>query len=113
MNLSETYPKIFEKLEDKEIELRHLLSIDENELDYDSEEFEFDSDEFNYVIYIAEPIRQLLDEEQLHTLIQDLGDDKEIFENFFASEEDLYGVKSPHDPEKIAAAILTRVEELV
>jgi len=113
MNLSEKYPKLFEKLEDKEIELRHLLSIDENELDYDSEEFEFDTDEFNYIIYIAEPITQLLDEEKLHSLIQDLGDDKEIFENFFASEEDLYGVKSAHDPQKIADVILCRVEELV
>ena len=113
MNLSEKYPKLFEKLEDKELELRHLLSIDENELDYDSEEFEFEPDEFNYVIYIAEPITQLLNEEQMHTLIQDLGDDKEIFENFFASEIDLYGVQSPHESDKIAEAILRRVEELV
>jgi hypothetical protein len=113
MNLREKYPKLFEKLEDKELELRHLLNIDENELDYDSEEFEFDADEFNFVIYIAEPLQGMLGEEKMRTLIQDLGDDKETFENFYASEIDLYGVKSPHESEKIAEVILTRVEELV
>jgi len=113
MKLSEKYPKLFEKLEDQDLQLRHLLNVDENELDYDSEEFEFDADEFNYVIYLAEPITKLLGEERLHRLIQDLGDDKALFENFFASEEDLYGVQSEHDPEKIADAILSRIEELV
>jgi TATA-box binding protein (TBP) (component of TFIID and TFIIIB) len=113
MNLHEKYPKIFEKLEDKELELRHLLNIDENEMDYDSEEFEFDPDEFNYIVYIAEPIQNLLDEEKMHTLIQTLGDNKEVFDNFFASEIDLYGVKSTHDTEKISTLILETVEALV
>ena len=113
MNLSEKYPKLFEKLEDTDLELRHLLSVDENELDYDSEEFEFDVDEFNYILYVAEPMQQALGEEKLMQLIQNLGDNKEVFENFFASEEDLYGVKSSHDPEKIASCILEMVEELL
>jgi len=113
MNLCETYPKLFEKLEDKELELRHLLSVDENELDYDSEEFEFDPDEFNYIIYIAEPIQKLLSEEKMHALIQKLGDNKDMFDNFFASEIDLYGAKSTHESEKIAELILKSVEELV
>ncbi len=113
MNLSDKYPKLFEKLEDKELELRHLLSIDENELDYDSEEFEFDVEEYNYIIYLAEPITKLFDEARLHKFIQDLGDDKAVFEDFFASEEDLYGVKSALSKEEIADVILRRVEEMV
>ena len=113
MNLSEKYPKIFEKLEDQELEMRHLLSVDENEMDYDSEEFEFDADEFNFIIYIAEPIQNMLDEEKMHTLIQTLGDNKEMFDNFFASEIDLYGVKTTQESENIAAFILDTVEELV
>jgi len=113
MNLHEKYPKLFEKLEDNELELRHLLSVDRNELDYDSEEFEFDVDEFNYILYVAEPIQEVLGEEKMMQLIQKLGDNKEIFENFFASEEDLYGVQSDHDEETIAACILETVEELV
>jgi len=113
MNLRENYPKIFEKLEDKDLELRHLLSVDENELDYDSEEFEFDVDEFNFIIYIAEPLQQILDEKKMHSLIQTLGDNKVMFENFFASEVDLYGAKSMQDRDKIVAFILNSVEELV
>jgi len=113
MELSEKYPKLFEKLEDKELELRHLLNVDENEEDYDSEEFEFDVDEFNYILYIAEPLQAVLGEEKLHRLIEKMGDDTEMFENFFASEEDLYGVQCRHDSETIAMYILERVEELV
>ena len=113
MNLSEKYPKLFGKLEDKELELRHLLSVDENELDYDSEEFEFDVDEFNYILYIAEPIQKALGEEKMLMLIQKLGDDKKMFDNFFASEIDLYGVKSMQESESIATLVLDIVEELV
>jgi len=113
MNLSEKYPKLFEKLEDKELELRHLLSVDENELDYDSEEFEFDVDEYNYILYVAEPVQTALGEEKLMTFIQTLGDNKEMFENFFASEEDLYGVKSGKSADEIAKYMLDTVEALI
>jgi hypothetical protein len=113
MNLSEKYPKLFDALEDKELELRHLLSVDENELDYDSEEFEFDVDEYNYILYVAEPVRNVLGEEKLMAFIQKLGDKKEVFENFFASEEDLYGVMSPKNADEIAACILETIEEVL
>jgi hypothetical protein len=36
MKLEEKYPKLFEKFEDKDLELRHLLSVDENYEDFDS-----------------------------------------------------------------------------
>ena len=113
MQLSEQYPKLFEKFEDKALEMRHLLNIDENTLDYDSEEFEFDVDEYNYIIYVAEPIQQVLGEEKLIELIQRLGDDKAMFETFFTSEEDLYGVKSDKSADEIAHYILQSVEALV
>ena len=113
MNLSEKYPKLFDALEDKELELRHLLSVDENELDYDSEEFEFDVDEYNYILYVAEPVRNVLGEEKLMAFIQKLGDKKEVFENFFASEEDLYGVMSAKSADEIAACMLETIEEVL
>jgi len=113
MNLSETYPKLFAQLDDEEMELRHLLSIDENELDYDSEEFEFDVDEFNYIVYVAEPVQQILGEEKMQTLIETLADDTQMFENFFASELDLYGVKSSHENEKITSHILDTIERML
>ena len=113
MNLEEAYPRIFERLEEKDLELRHLLNVDENELDYDSEEFEFEPEEFNYIIYIAEPIQKLFSEEQMYALIQKLGDNKEVFEHFFASEIDLYGVKSVQNQEEIIKFVLESVEEML
>ncbi len=112
MNLQEKYPKLFEQLEDKEVELRHLLNVDENEEDYDSEEFEFDYEDYNFIIYIAEPVQQVLGEEKMQLLTEKL-EANEIFENFMASEEDLYGVKCDLNTEEIAGLILDMVEEMV
>ncbi|SFV50959.1 hypothetical protein MNB_SV-3-722 [hydrothermal vent metagenome] len=111
MNLEEKYPKLFEKLEDKEIELRHLLNVDENYEDFDSEEYEFDFEEYNYVIYIAEPIQQALGAEKMDELMVKLHD-KETFVNFLASEKDLYGVKSDLSTQEIISLVLEQVEEI-
>ena len=111
MNLEETYPKLFDKLEDKELELRHLLNVDENYEDYDSEEYEFDFEEYNYVIYIAEPVQQALGEEKLAALAEKLGNHS-AFENFVISEEDLYGVKSELSEDEIVALLLEQIEEM-
>ena len=112
MNLQERYPKLFEKLEDKEVELRHLLNVDENYEDYDSEEFEFDVDEYNYIIYIAEPVQKALGRGKMEELLVKL-EAKDAFENFIASEIDLYGVKSSLSSDEINALILDLVEEIV
>ena len=56
MNIESSYPKLFGRLEDKELELRHLLSINENYEDIDEEEFDFDFEEYNYIIYMTESI---------------------------------------------------------
>ncbi len=112
MNLQEQYPKLFEKLEDKDVELRHLLNVDANEEDYDSEEFEFDYEDYNFIVYIAEPVQKALGREKLETLIEKLEASGK-FENFLASEEDLYGVKSRLTEEEIAQLVLGTVEALV
>ena len=112
MNLQEQYPKLFEKLEDKDVELRHLLNVDANEEDYDSEEFEFDYEDYNFIVYIAEPVQKVLGREKLENLIEKLEASGE-FENFLASEEDLYGVKSRLTEEEIAQLVLGTVEALV
>lgn len=112
MNLQEQYPKLFEKLEDKDVELRHLLNVDANEEDYDSEEFEFDYEDYNFIIYIAEPVQKALGREKLENLIEKLEASRK-FENFLASEEDLYGVKSRLTEEEIAQLVLGTVETLV
>ncbi len=112
MNLEAKYPKLFEKLEDKDIELRHLLNVDENYEDFDSEEYEFDFEEYNFVIYIAEPIQKALGEEKMEEFMVKLHD-KDVFEQFLASEEDLYGVKTKLSGEEITYLVLDLVEEIV
>jgi len=112
MNLAVSYPKLFDKFEDKELELRHLLGVDENYEDFDSEEYEFDHEDYNYVIYIATPIQDALGEEKMAKLMVKLHDN-DVFENFVASEEDLYGVKTSLSEEEIVDLILSQVEEIV
>ncbi len=112
MNIKQDYPKIFEKLEDKDVELRHLLNVDENYDDYDSEEFDFDPDEYNFIIYIADPIKEILGEEKTEELMTKLNK-KEAFRNFAANETDLYGVKTDLSENEISVLILDLVEEMV
>ena len=112
MNLQKQYPKLFEKLEDKDVELRHLLNVDENAEDFDSEEYEFDCEDYNYVIYIAEPIQKVLGESKMKALMVKLHDN-ETFEHFLATEEDLYGVLTPLNTEELTALVLNQVEDLV
>ena len=112
MNLQKQYPKLFTKLEDKELELRHLLNVDENYEDFDSEEYEFDFEDYNYVIYIADPVQEALGESKMEEFMVKLHD-KETFENFFASETDLYGVKTSLSREELIALVLDQVEEIL
>jgi hypothetical protein len=112
MNLERAYPKLFAKLEEKDLELRHLLNVDENYEDYDSEEFDFEPEEYNFVIYIAEPVSKILGEEKMQELMVKLND-KEAFQAFLPTELDLYGVKTDLKEEEISALILDLVEEIV
>jgi hypothetical protein len=111
MNLQEQYPKLFGKIEDKELELRHLLNVDENYEDFDSDEFEFDAEDYNYVIYVAEPIQVALGDTKMQELMVKLHDN-EAFENFLPTELDLYGVKSTLDREAIISLVLNQAEEI-
>jgi len=112
MNLQKKYPKLFEKFEDKDIELRHLLNVDENYEDYDSEEYEFDHEDYNYVIYISELIQNALGKEKLEEFVVKLHD-LDMFENFVASDMDLYGVKTASSGDEIVDTVLKLVEDLV
>jgi len=112
MNLAVTYPKLFEQLEDKEVEPRHLLNVDENYEDYDSEEFDFEPEEYNFIIYIADPVKTILGEAKMQELMVKLHD-KEAFKNFLPTEIDLYGVKSDWGEEEITALVLAQIEEII
>jgi len=112
MSLAQKYPKLFDKFEDKELEMRHLLNVDANYEDYDSEEFEFDFEEYNFIIYIAQPIQEALDEEKMSELLLKLSQNS-AFENFRADEIDLYGVKTTLTEHEIEELILNQIEEIV
>jgi len=112
MSLPTKYPKLFDKLEDQELELRHLLNVDHNYEDYDSEEYEFNFEEYNYVIYIAEPVQEALGDEKLEEFMVKLHD-KDAFVNFLASEKDLYAVKTALDEEALTSLVLDLIEEIV
>ena len=112
MSLQKKYPKLFDKFEDKDLELRHLLNVDENYEDYDSEEYEFDFEEYNFVIYIAQPIQDALGKEKMDELMVKLHD-KDAFVNFLATEKDLYGVKTELNEKEIISLVLNLIEEIV
>ena len=112
MSLDKKYPKLFDKLEDRDIELRHLLSVDDNYEDYDSEEFEFDFEEYNFIVYIAQPIQKALAKSGMEELMVKLSQNSS-FSNFIASEEDLYALKSELNSDEISTLILDLVEEIV
>jgi len=112
MNLEEQYPKLFKNFEDKDLELRHLLSVDENYEDFDSEEYEFDFEEYNYVIYIAELVQNVLGQAKMEELMVKIHDNKTV-KNFLATELDIYGIKSDLSTEEVTAFVLEQIEEIV
>ena len=112
MKLQEKYPKLFEKLEEKDIEIRHLLNVDENYEDYDSEEFEFNFEEYNFIVYISELMQEALGNEKMEELMVKLNDNPS-FENFLASEIDLYALKSSISTKELESLILNQVESIL
>jgi hypothetical protein len=112
MNIESSYPKLFGRLEDKELELRHLLSINENYEDIDEEEFDFDFEEYNYIIYMTESISEILQTKNMEILLEKL-DKNSNFTNFKATELDLYGVWYDGDENELAILILDLVEEML
>ncbi|MEA1953437.1 MAG: hypothetical protein U9O24_03510 [Campylobacterota bacterium] len=112
MTLAQKYPKLFSNIEDKELEIRHLLSIDENYEDFDSEEYEFDFEEYNYVIYIAEPIQKVVGKIKMEELMVKLHDN-DAFEKFLATDIDIYGVKSTLNKEEISTLVMSLIEDII
>jgi hypothetical protein len=112
MNLEEQYPKLFAKFEDKDLELRHLLSVDENYEDFDSEEYEFDFEEYNYVIYIAKMVQEVLGQAKMEELMVKIHDNDAV-KNFLATELDIYGLKSDLGTDELIELVLSQVEEIV
>ena len=112
MSIKDKYPKLFEKIEDKEFveDISDLVNIDINYDDEDSEEVDiFDPEDYNYIVYINERVQQAIGKEKLLILKHKIKNLKEI-ENFIDSEDDLYGIKSSMPEDDIAKNILNVIE---
>jgi len=113
VNLKEKFPKILSKIEDDIDELRYLIVVDENYEDINDEENDiFDPNDYNYLVYLTEDLQNALGSEVLEKLYKYI-DEKKIFEEYIASEIDLYGVKSNLDDEGVALKILEIANNLV
>ncbi len=116
INLQENFPTIFEKLSDDEKDLnqvRYFVVINENYEDLDDEEVDvFDPEDYNYLVYITERLSNMLGLENLANLAANL-EQKEYIQNFLASEEDLFGIKSDLDEETLALKILEEAEKVL
>ena len=112
MELKRHYPKLAKKLNEEAIELRHVLSIDENYFDYDSEEFEYDPEEYNYIVYVAQPLQTLLGKEGMDAMAAYLQSHDEI-EDFLRGEEDLFALKTERDAAFLADVMLSFAQERV
>ncbi len=111
MSLEKSYPKLIAKITEPVYDIRDLVVVDENYDDVDSDEFDvFETDEYNFLVYVTERVQQVLGEEKLQQLINRL-EGHEKFENFFAAEPDMYGLKCDLEEEAVAREIVTLIEE--
>jgi hypothetical protein len=116
MSIKEKYPKLFEKIEDKEFveDLNDLVNVDVNYDDEDSEEVDvFDPEDYNYIVYINERVQNAIGKKKLSLLKEKIQNLEEI-ENFIDSEDDLYGIKCDLPEDEIVKKIVDIIEnELV
>ena len=116
INLEKDFPTIYKRLSDDEKdlkELRYFVVVNENYEDIDDEEVDvFDPQDYNYLAYITERLSNILGLEGLNMLASTL-ESKDYIENFLASEEDLFGIKSPLEEEDLALNILKEAEEVL
>ena len=105
-----SFPKLLSKLPEDMTQLRYILIIDENFNDVDSDEFDaMDPEDYNYMIYLTELLQETIGEEIL-TSLSSKYQAHEAFSDFYASQEDFYGVMTAENPEGIARVILTEIE---
>jgi len=109
--LKQKYPKIFNALKEDIDALRYLLVIDENYDDDDSDEFDaIDPEDYNYLVYITDLLQVVMGEEVMIAFIKAFKAHEKI-EEFYLSEEDLYGIQTNLDDDGIAHLILDIIEE--
>jgi len=113
--MKENYPRLFSRLSEEDIDsLRDLLVIDENENDGEVDELdEVDAEDYNIILYLTERLQKAIgDEQDLIILIKQI-DASEVFDDFYPSEIDLYGIKTELSETEISKIILDNVEKML
>ena len=107
-----TYPKLSKKLPENIFTDRELVVVDYNYDDVDSEEAgDFEPSEYNYFVYVTEIVKGIIGESGLLVLAEKM-EASSAFDDFFASEEDLFGVQSDLEEEEISKVIFAMIEEI-
>jgi len=111
--LQRAFPKLLSRIDEEIDELRYLAVVDANEYDpeIDDDFDEINPDDYNYMVYLPERVSNAIGEELLKKL-PEIIEEEGIFENFLASEEDLFGVKDASDrEEEVAMKFLAIIEK--
>ena len=112
--LQARYPRLFEQLEDRDVLLRNLIVVDENDEDIDDDELTddlYDPSVYSHMVYIHTPVVEAVGEAL--SRVPDRLKENEIFEECYDSEGDLWGVVTSLDEEAIALAILDEIEQVL
>ena len=111
MNLEEICPVLISKIDGQVEELRDLVVVDENYDDIDSEELDvFDPDEYNFLVYVTERVQEALGEEGMIILLDKLASPGKFIQ-FYAPENDIYGIRDEGTEEDVARKIVTLIEK--
>jgi hypothetical protein len=109
--LLKNYPNIMKLLDEDIDERRFLVVVDPNVEEEADEADVFDPTEYNWMIFFPERIKEALGEE-LFSKLPKIVEELEIVEEFFADDEDLFGIWSESTEEEIANEILKVLDDL-
>ena len=109
--LLEKYPDIMKLLDDDIDEVRFLVVVDPNIEDEADEADVFDPTEYNWMIFFPDRIKEALGDE-IFAKLPEMVDSLEFVEDFFADDEDLFGVWSGASEDEITEAILNILNSL-
>lgn len=107
-------PKLFKKLPDDIIDIRTLVIVDDNYEDAitSDEPTDMESDEYNYMVYITPTIQELIGEDGMIKLADSLDAHANI-DDFYPSEEDLFGMLTDMNRDDITKVVFKALEEIV
>ncbi len=110
--LLEKYPNLMAFFDDEDLDEERFFVVVDANVEEEADEAEvIDPTEYNWMIYLPERIQEALGDELFAKIPQKLAK-VEAFDDFFDAEEDLYGVLSNLDEDKIAKIVLETLETL-